>query len=753
MAIKGDFTADFSDFQRAVSEATVTLDKFEANSRNVETSLTKMSNSLSGTKMISDATLMAQAVENIGGVSKLTEDELARLGAQAAAAADKMRAMGMEVPANLQQIVDKSHEAEGIFGGMTETVTSLATSFGLAFSVEKLAEWTKQAFETADALVRLSDRTAIGVETLQRLGVAGEEAGVSLEQIANGMNKLQKNLGVGSDSTVGALQQLGLQFKDLKDMTPEQQFYAVADAIKGIEDPTKQVELAVQLFGKSGAELLPVIKRGFDDVKNSASDMSKETVKALDDAGDAWGRAKTYMSGLWGEAMADIVTLTTSGFRRMKSEIEDFIDHGVIPGAAQMKNFWGAVTPPGLPADLAEIEAGFDKDAEAIKRNAEEQKKMAAAMEDLNSVGKGWQGTLDTIDGDVVESIKYYLEAGVAQDKLATAFGLTAAQVKAVESAVKDYAETLKKVQKIEEDTRTKQEAGILGLSKLDQEASQKKMEAAGKGATEIEKIYADLRDYQMKTTTDVTTSEVMKTWAAADEKIKAFKGTSEQAAQYADLVYQDAQNKQDAIYDAAYDHYKHLNDAILVDVVDVANKIKGVADDAVDHVRQATAQLETLAGGTKLPGSTVQTAFGQNYLVAPNGQRVQLGPHGELPDNYLSILSGASNFSSGISSQSRIGSGFNVPSYAQGGYGDFGSGTLALLHGLEAIVPLDKSPQVPGPASLPADLTGRPLGGGAAPIAVSIHVTQPLGTPDAIARAVGDALMNRLRGMGTRTP
>ncbi len=62
----------------------------------------------------------------------------------------------------------------------------------------------------------------------------------------------------------------------------------------------------------------------------------------------------------------------------------------------------------------------------------------ADAMAELNSAGDGWKGTLDTIDGAVVEAIKYYLAAGVSQGALAEAYGLTAAQVRAVASAIKE---------------------------------------------------------------------------------------------------------------------------------------------------------------------------------------------------------------------------------------------------------------------------------------------------------------------------
>jgi hypothetical protein len=58
------------------------------------------------------------------------------------------------------------------------------------------------------------------------------------------------------------------------------------------------------------------------------------------------------------------------------------------------------------------------------------------AMVELNSSGEGWQGTLDTIDGETVDAIRSYLDAGVATSALATAYGLTDAQMKAITSSM-----------------------------------------------------------------------------------------------------------------------------------------------------------------------------------------------------------------------------------------------------------------------------------------------------------------------------
>src|SRR4051812_30346448 len=116
MPITGTFGADFSAFQSAVDQAVTKLIVFEGNATTVTNSLSRMEKSFSGVKMIQDATLMAEAIERVGGVSHLTADELEQAGLKAEAAAEKMKAMGMAVPANIQQIADAAKNAKGAWG-------------------------------------------------------------------------------------------------------------------------------------------------------------------------------------------------------------------------------------------------------------------------------------------------------------------------------------------------------------------------------------------------------------------------------------------------------------------------------------------------------------------------------------------------------------------------------------------------------------------------------------------------------------
>jgi hypothetical protein len=111
-------------------------------------------------------------------------------------------------------------------------------------------------------------------------------------------------------------------------------------------------------------------------------------------------------------------------------------------------------------------------DAAAQKENEEEQKRLnaeaerwALIMAELDSAGGHWSETLEGINGQVVEAVKFYLEAGVAQGTLATAYGLTATQVKAISSALADQlaaAKILDDFHKVASDRQKEIQAAML---------------------------------------------------------------------------------------------------------------------------------------------------------------------------------------------------------------------------------------------------------------------------------------------------
>ena len=318
---------------------------------------------------------------------------------------------------------DVMSTAAGVFAGITlDRVIGEIISLGM------------EAFATADKLVTLSARTDISIERLQQLGALGDDTSVSLDSIANGINAVQEKLGKGDKGVTAALAALNISLEDFVKLDAGQQFIALANAMKEIKDPIEFARIASELFGKNWKQLAPALKQGFDEAAQASKGMGTTSAKALDDFGDKWGASTRWLKVQWAEAMADIVTGTTSAFRAAQDAYTTFVN-GVVAAAPKLK-LAEPIIPPGLPADLDAITAKFDEQAKQItEKNSPAMKAYHDALAALGLAGTGWVKVLDTIDGKVVAAVKYYLEAGVSQNDLATAYGLTATQIAAVEKA------------------------------------------------------------------------------------------------------------------------------------------------------------------------------------------------------------------------------------------------------------------------------------------------------------------------------
>lgn len=114
-------------------------------------------------------------------------------------------------------------------------------------------------------LVDMSQRTGASVEALSELGYAAEQSGSDLTTLEGGLRKMQKAVvaaAEGSDSAQQTFRQLGLSASDLAHLSPDQQFELIADRLAKIQNPAQKAALAMEIFGKSGTSLLPLMANG-----------------------------------------------------------------------------------------------------------------------------------------------------------------------------------------------------------------------------------------------------------------------------------------------------------------------------------------------------------------------------------------------------------------------------------------------------------------------------------------------------------
>ena len=468
MAVTARFLADFSSFNQAVDKAEAKLTDFTAGASKVEKALARMTDRFSGRRVLQEATLMEKAVDAIGGTSKLTATELQRVGATASEAIAKLKALGSEVPAGLQRIADeatKAGKASGGFAAQLSSINGLLGGLGVGLSVGAVVGFGKAILNDADALIKMRDRTGISIEGLQRLQVAGDDAGNTIDDMSSAINQFQNRLASGDKSAVSALDKLGVSLEDIQRMAPDQQFMAISEALRNVSDPAQQVAMAMDLFGRTGAQVLPTLKRGFDDVKDAAVGMSTETAERLDQLGDGLQALVRKTKGYTAEAFVSLMDFvasagngTIAAAKRDVRETEALILQlqDMAKKATGPKAFSAAPPTQFVASEsdmkraieesdqaLADLQHAHEKAAAAAKKHADELEKFDQNVREVMLTAKGYAAVLDTIDGAVVESVQHYREQGVDLQRLGQMYELTAVQVDALRQAEVDEQATL----------------------------------------------------------------------------------------------------------------------------------------------------------------------------------------------------------------------------------------------------------------------------------------------------------------------
>lgn len=416
------------------------LDEFRAALKSGETAiqttagaLSKMGNAFDGSKIISQAGALVQAVGNVEDVTKLTTAEQVKLNKTLTEAIEKYEKLGKEAPADMVALKDATAEAgkpvDALGGGLTKIwdgLKSAAGLIGVAFTAGAVVDFTKKVFDAASAIHDQSIALGFSAEAYQRQKYAVEQSGGSVETFTKAVNKLNDNLANGSDSTVAALSAAGLKFAEIRAMKPEEAWLATTEAVGKIEDPMKRAATAQDLFGKGALELLPGMIEGYQKLGSAATVMSDDTVNRLEAAQDAWEAFWNKITIVSGEALGGLMKDTSaamSGWGKLWGDIKATASGG-IEGHRQ----YMAALAAQSEQDQAKVEQASAKITTATHAQTEAEKKdRAEAVKAIEAHKKAISDLADTYTGKALA--KQVSDVTDAYDKAKKEGGLLASQV------------------------------------------------------------------------------------------------------------------------------------------------------------------------------------------------------------------------------------------------------------------------------------------------------------------------------------
>ena len=298
--------------------------------------------------------------EQLQGMADATQSA----GDAAGAAAPKVDEIGKETKKAGNEAEDFGEKSKGGFLKMSSAVAAgqLAAEAAMA-GIRAAFNLAKGAIDEFGAALdlggRLSDlaaRTGEAEGNLLLLERAFQNSGAGAEAVGPSINKLQKfmeDAAQGGATQTQAMNDLGLSFTDLQGKTPIEQMQVFAQRISEVEDPGKRAALAMDVFGRSGGELLPLLTNFSGELETAQGqlggmvDVMNRNAATFDAVSDkvniAKGKFMEFAAGILDRSIPALDAITEGLSRIDAAKIGQELADAFLGGESAMKGFQAAV--------------------------------------------------------------------------------------------------------------------------------------------------------------------------------------------------------------------------------------------------------------------------------------------------------------------------------------------------------------------------------------------------------------------------
>ncbi|MCA9775053.1 MAG: phage tail tape measure protein [Myxococcales bacterium] len=226
--------------------------------------------------------------------------------------------------------------------------------------------------KTGDDAAKMARRTGLAVESVTALGFAARQSGADASQLESGFKRMARStddLRRGLSTAVDAYGALGISIKDLDGLSPEESFLLIADRLSQVADASQKSALAQQIFGRAGAQLIPLLDQGAAGIRGLMQEardlgivMSSEDAAAAENLTDAIGRVKSTFVALAqtiGASIAPALTAAANTIARIVGIIRRWIDQNraivatIAAVGAGVAAAGAAIVGVGLAANVA----------------------------------------------------------------------------------------------------------------------------------------------------------------------------------------------------------------------------------------------------------------------------------------------------------------------------------------------------------------------------------------------------------------
>ena len=276
--------------------------------------------------------------------------ELEKAAAQSDATLAKIGATADKVAAGAEKVADKTKALSTAAAGALAAIAALAI----------------KSATSADDLNTLAKQTGFSTAELQKMQYAADRIDVPMETIVAASQKLTKQMGAGSS----AFGELGVSITnaDGSMRSSTEVFYDTIAALSNIENETERDALAMEIFGKSAAELSGVIDDGGEALREFGQEaedagliLDQETLDGLNEVNDEIDRLKAKSAASLAKAGASALKALTPVIETVVAAGEKVLNVVANLNPQQMRLIVGVLAVVAAISPMAKLVAKTSK--------------------------------------------------------------------------------------------------------------------------------------------------------------------------------------------------------------------------------------------------------------------------------------------------------------------------------------------------------------------------------------------------------
>jgi hypothetical protein len=204
-----------------------------------------------------------------------------------------------------------SKMSAGLSHGFSLAKTA-AVSFAASLGTDAIIGAINRGLEYASSLGEVAQQLGVTTDALQEYRYAASQAGLSSEEMDQALSQLTRRIGEAQSGTKAQAEAFAKLGVNVKGLTAGNAIPAIADAMQKIQSPAERAAILMDLFGRSGQKLEPLLAggaKGVNELREAAHKLgivlSEKQIQQADETADKLSAVKQVLEAKLAGTVAD----------------------------------------------------------------------------------------------------------------------------------------------------------------------------------------------------------------------------------------------------------------------------------------------------------------------------------------------------------------------------------------------------------------------------------------------------------------